>query len=85
MAACLTKTRALPRRVEIERIDVEAVAARGQQIDFQQIVAEILREAAHAIAAVAQRDDDLLAAALRPARRSARRGGGQRGQRLLGG
>ena len=55
----LDERRALARRVEIERIDVEAVAARSQQIHLQQLVAEILREAAHAIAAVAQRDDDL--------------------------
>ena len=55
-AACFTNSDALPRRVEIERIDVEAVASRDQQIDFDQIVAEILCQAPHPITPVAQRD-----------------------------
>jgi hypothetical protein len=57
----LDEDSALAGRVEIERIDVEAVPAGGQQIHLQDGVAEILRQAAHTIAAVAQRDGDFVA------------------------
>ena len=79
----LANTDPLPRRVEIERIDVEAVAARSQQIHFQQVVAEILGESADAIAAVAQRDDDFLA--FRTSAGTSATGAEEQGRRLLGG
>ncbi len=77
------KHRPLPRRVEIQRIDVEAVAARSQQIHFEQLIAEILGEPAHPVAAVAQRDDDLLA--LHFGGHVHHRRGGSGDWRLLGG
>ena len=52
---------ALTRRVEIERVDVKPFALRSQQVDLQQIVAEILPEPADTIAAVALRNHDLFA------------------------
>ena len=52
---------ALAGRVQVERIDMEAVAASGHQIHSHDGVAEILCESAHPIAAVAQRDGDLFA------------------------
>ncbi len=51
---------ALVRRVEIERIDVERIVTRRKHVDFYYIVAEILRETAHAVAAIGLRDDDLI-------------------------
>jgi hypothetical protein len=58
--------RALPRRVQIERVHVEGalaarVLARYEQIDPQQLIAHVFRESAHTIAAVALVDDDLVA------------------------
>ena len=65
---------ALARGVEIERIDVEAVAATGQQIHFQQVSSwDSSRKPAHAIAAVAQRDGDLFAVHLERHVRGGRR------------
>jgi hypothetical protein len=65
----------LVRGIQVEGIDMKAVRAGGQQIHFQQIVAGVLGQAAHTVAAVCERDDDLLCADLH---RHIRRGPQQR-------
>jgi hypothetical protein len=55
----------LARRVEVERVDEEGLAARREQVDPQLLEREVLRQAADPIAPVAESEDDLLAAQLR--------------------
>ena len=57
----LDEGRALARGIEIERVHVEAVAVGSQQIHLQQLVAEVLGEAADAVAAVVVLDGDFVA------------------------
>ena len=53
---------ALMRCVQVERVHVEPVAARDQQIDFQQMVAGVLGKPTDAVPPVVARNDDLLRA-----------------------
>ena len=69
-ARLLDEHRALPRRVQVERVHVEAalaaqIRARHQHVHFQQFVLSVFPEAAHAVAAVSLRDDDFVAFDLR--------------------
>jgi hypothetical protein len=66
---------AMSRRVEVERVHVEALAlARHERVHAQRIKARVLRESADAPAAIAERHHELLAALFRR-RRLGRRGG----------
>ena len=61
LGGLLDEDAALPRRVEVERVDVEGVGpSRHQHVDLQQFVAQVLREAADALAPVAEPEDDLV-------------------------
>ena len=66
----LHEHRALPCGVQVQRVHVEAalaaqIRARHQHVDAQRFVAHVFPKAAHAIASVSLRDDDLLGLDLR--------------------
>lgn len=46
--------------VQVQRVHVEALAARGQQVDLEQLERQVLGQAAHAVSAIAQRHRDLV-------------------------
>jgi phosphohistidine swiveling domain-containing protein len=47
------------RHAQVERVAVGGVGARDGEIDFELARAEVLRESAHAVAAVAGRQQDI--------------------------
>ena len=60
-AARLRKAARWRSRLHVERVDMKLVLPRHQHIHLHQLVAEILLQAADAVAAVAVLDDDLVA------------------------
>ena len=69
--------RALPRRVEVQRVDVEALAARSEEAHLQDVIGEIPLEPPHAIAPIPEHELHLVRLLLelhvRPRRRRQQR------------
>ena len=60
----LEEGRPLPRRVEVERVDVEGVAAASEQVHLEDVVGEVPGQAADPVAAIAERHHHLVLADL---------------------
>ena len=54
-----------PRRVQVERIDIERFVAANQHVDFQHVEGQVLLQAANAVRSVADQDDDFFLADFR--------------------